>query len=41
MKTSIRVNLADPIELREFPGIGPELLDFAPADDSAPEAPRA
>ena len=73
----VRVNLANPTELQEFPGIGPEqaaaivkfrrehgpiqdvsqlarilggwmvpealagLLDFAPADDSAPEAPGA
>ena len=77
MKTAIRVNLANPIEPQEFPGIGPEravvivkfrqehgpiqdlsqltrilggwmvpeamteLLDFAPSDDSAPEAPGA
>jgi len=74
MKTAIRVNLANPIELQECPGIGPseaaaivkfrqehgpiqdlsqlaggwsasdelaELLDFAPSDDSAPEAPGA
>lgn len=77
MKTAIRVNLANPIELQEIPGIGPqeaaaivkfrqehgpiqdvdqlgwilggrgvaeetaELLDFAPADDSALEAPGA
>ncbi len=74
MKTSVRVNLANPIELQECPGIGPneaaaivkfrqehgpiqdlsqlarilggwsvsdelaELLDFAPSDDSTPEA---
>lgn len=77
MKTAVRVNLANPIELQEIPGIGPaeveaivkfrqehgpiqdlgqlsrvlggrtltdgmaDLVDFAPADDSAPEAPGA
>ena len=34
MKNLVRVNLANLIELQE-------LLDFAPSDDSAPEAPGA